>query len=249
MSERPYSLHTREKTWSALYAQHINACYALVPYSATNNSTWLIRCKTPEEAQATMSLLLVEAEKIKAFFASQPARKSDEKDDAWLLYNQWLTQRPACLKSSGEAVVLARSSDYWHYHLEDQPALALIVCGVHDSYLHLPVWEMSTNKRYAARETAIKIGTPEFKQGRGRGKVLVHRILLGALASGDQAALAFLKTLPPRTQRRLRAERDALLIDRYRGRPLAFHTDAERQAIGAKISAGLIRYYEHRRTG
>ena len=43
MPERPYSRYTRAKTWAALYSQHINAGYALVPYSATNNSIAVIR--------------------------------------------------------------------------------------------------------------------------------------------------------------------------------------------------------------
>lgn len=249
MAERLYALYTRDKTWAALYAQHINACYALVPYSATSNSIWLKRCETPEETQATMTLLLSRSSEIETFFNSKPVKNHDDKSDYWQLYSQWLTRRPACLKGAGETVILVRSSDYWRYHLEDQPGLALVVCSIHDSYLHLPVWEMSANRRYAARETALKIGSRAFEQARGRGKVLGHRILLGALASGDQAALTYLKTLPARTQRRLKAERDTLLMDRYRGRPLAFHTDAQRQAVGAKISAGLIRYYERRRIG
>jgi hypothetical protein len=121
--------------------------------------------------------------------------------------------------------------------------LALVVAGLHDSYLHLPVWETSSNRRYAARETALKIGSPEFDKARGRGQQLGHSILASALAAGDQAALAYLKTLPERTRRRIRQEADALQVERYRGRPLAFHTDAQRQAVGTKISAGLIRYH------
>lgn len=247
MSERPYTRYTREKTWQALYSQSINACYALVPGSATNNSIWLLRCKSPEDTQATMTALLAQAGEIEVFFASKPAKSDDEKNDEWLLYNQWLAQRPASLKNAGEAVVLARASDYWHYHLEDRPVLALVVCGVHDSYLHLPVWETSSNRRYAARETALKIGTPEFEQARRSQQG--HNILLAALAAGDKAALAYLKTLPARTQRRLKTECSAVQSERYRGRPLAFHTEAQRRAIGQKISAGLILYHARQRAG
>lgn len=230
-TERPYARYTREKTWSALYAQHINACYALVPNSATNNSIYLIRCKSPDEAASRSRALLDAAGEIDAFFNS---RQTPE-------------QAPAIMRNAGEAVVLARSSDYWHFHLETRPGLALVVCGIHDSYLHIPCWEVSSNRRYAARETAIKIGSPEFEQAR-RGQQ-AHNTLVSALAAGDHAALAYLSTLPERTRRRMRQEADALQVERYRGRPLAFHTESERQAIGAKISAGLIRYHAQRRAG
>lgn len=229
MSERPYARYTRGKTWQALYSQAINACYALVPNSATNNSIWLVRCKTPEETAARARALLDAASEIDAFFSSRR------------------TPEPAIMRGSREAVILARSSDYWRYHLETRPALALVACGLHDSYLHLPVWEMRTNKRYAARETALTIGSPAFEQARGRGQVIGKNILLGALAAGDQAALAYLKALPERTQRRMRQEADVLQSERYQGRPLAFHTDAQRQAIGAKISAGLLLYHARKR--
>lgn len=233
MPERPHARYTREKTWAALYSQAINACYALVPNSATNNSLWLLRCKSPEETQERLRFLLAREQECAAFFAS---RQTPE-------------HAPTYLKYAGEAVVLAKSSDYWRYHLADRPDLALVVAGQHDSYLHVPCWETSSNRRYAARETALKIGSPEFEQACGRGHVLGHAILLGALAAGDQAALAYLKMLPARTRRRLRLEAEALQVERYRGRPLAFHTESERQAIGAKISAGLLLYHEKKRAG
>ncbi len=251
MPEHPYARYTREKTWQALYGQAINACYALVPNSATNNSIWLLRCKSPEETQETMARLLALTSEIEAFFACKPLYNRNEDND-WPLYTQWLKQKPASLKSAGEAVVLARSSDFWRYHLEDQPGLALVVVGQHDSYLHLPCWETSSNQRYAPRETALTLGSPQFDQARGRGRQLAHTILVSALAAGDQVALAYVKEksrIPERTQRRLRQEADALQSEQYRGRPLAFHTDAQRQVIGAKISAGLIRYHQRRRTG
>lgn len=245
MTERPYARYTREKTWAALYSQSVNACYALVPNSVTNNSIWLMRCKAPEQTQETMASLLTHADEIEAFFADKPLKKRGE--DYWPIFAQWLIQKPACLKNAGEAVVLARSSDFWRYHLEDQPGLALVVAGQHDSYLHLPVWETSSNRRYAPRETTLKIGSPEFE--RARRSQQGHNTLLSAIAAGDQTALAYLKRLPDRTRRRIRQEADALQSERYRGRPLAFHTESERQAIGAKISAGLIRYHALRRTG
>lgn len=242
MPERPHARFTREKAWSVLYSQAINACYALVPNSATNNSLWLVRCDSPEDTQSTMLRLLPAEQECTAFFARKPPEK-----DGWKLYNQWLASRPAMLKNAGEAVVLARSSDFWRYHLEDRPGLALVVCGIHDSYLHLPCWELISNQRYPPRETAIKIGSPEFDQAR-RGQQ-AHNTLVSALAAGDPGALAYLKTLPERTRRRLREEASFLQSQRYRGRPLAFHTENERLAIGEKISAGLIRYHAQRRAG
>jgi hypothetical protein len=227
MPERPYARYTREKTWSALHSQAINACYALVPYSATNNSIWLMRCETPEETQATMARLLSYQSEIEAFFAR---RQTPDK-------------KPPSLKGAGEAVVLARSSDYWRYNLSERPGIALVVCGIHDSYLHIPVLEMRSNRRYAARETAISLN--QFKLVKGSQER--HNIIVAALAAGDKAALAFLATLPERTQRRLRQDALILQHEHYRGRPLAFHTESERQAIGAKISAGLILYHARKK--
>lgn len=231
MPERPNSRYTRDKTWSALYSQHINACYALVPYSATNNSISLIRCKSAAETETLMRVLLDQAGECERFYESR----------------QTPDHAPDLIKSAREAVVLARASDYYHYHLSDRPGIALVVCGLHDSYLHLPCWETRSNRRYAARETAVKIGSPEFDAI--RATAYGHNILIGALVAGDLEALAFLAKLPARTRRRLQAERTVLQSERYRGRPLAFHTEAERQAIGAKISAGLIRYHAGRQSG
>jgi len=226
--ERPHSRYTRAKTWAALYTQHVHAGYALVPYSATNNSIAVIRCKSVEEVQRTMRELLNRAEECAAFYGSKlPPDKA-----------------PDFLKTARHAVVLARSSDYHHYHLSDHPELSLIVCGLHDSYLHLPVWEMRTNKRYNARETALAITDPDFE--RKRCTQFGHNILLGALLGGDQAALTFLNTLPPRTQSRIRREVEQLQEKRYRGRPLAFLTEAERREIGEKIKEGLRRFYEQK---
>lgn len=164
-------------------------------------------------------------------------------------YEQKLTpdQAPELLKRARHAVVLARSSDYYHYHLEDQQHFKLVICDLHDSYLHLPVWEMRTNKRYKPRETAVAITTPEFEPL--RRTQFGHSILVAALAKGDQAAITLVEQLPVRTKSRLHREKVALQETRYRGRPLAFLTDAERREIGNKISMGLLRYYEQKRAG
>jgi hypothetical protein len=228
MPERRYARYTRKKTWNALYSQAVNACYALVPYSATNNSIWLIRCNTPGEAQSTMMRLLSQSEEIEAFFAGNHASNN----------------KPQCLRNAGEAVILAKSNDYYHYHLAERSTLALVVAGQHNSYLHLPVWETSSNRRYEARETAFKIGSPEF--ARIRSTQIGHTILIAALASGDQKALSYLATLPDRTRRRICNEVVAFQNQSYRGQPLAFHTESEKLAIGAKISQGLRRYHKNK---
>src|SRR5713226_1430804 len=103
MAERPYSLYTRAKTWAALYSQHLNAGYALVPYSATNNSIAVIRCQDAKDTQATMRDLLTHAGECAAFYGS---RQTPE-------------HAPALLAKARHAVVLARSSDYYRYHLAD----------------------------------------------------------------------------------------------------------------------------------
>ncbi|EFH90688.1 hypothetical protein [Ktedonobacter racemifer] len=225
MPERPHSRYTRAKTWAALYCQHLNACYAIVPFSATNNSLSVIRCKSPEETHATMEELLQKAEACAAFYG---ARQTPE-------------HAPAFLARARQAVVLAKSSDYHYYHLSDYPDFRLVICGLHDSYVRLPIWEMRTNKRYKARETAVPITSPTFE--RLRCTQFGHNILMGALIEGDQHALTFLKSLPRRTQNRLEHEKEDIQTRRYQGRPLAFLTDEKRHEIGDKISAGLKRYY------
>jgi hypothetical protein len=229
MSERPYSRFTRSKTWAALYCQHINACYALVPYSATNNSIAVIRCQSPEETQALMRTLLTQAEECAAYYGRK----------------QTPDQAPALIAKARHAVVLARSSDYYHYHLSDHTELRLVICGLHDSYLHLPVWETRSNQRYAPRMTAVSLTSPEFR--RLRCTQFGHTILLCALINDDPAALTFKKTLPRSTQTRITREVQDLQEKQYRGRPLAFLTDAERREIGQKISEGLRRYHAQKR--
>src|SRR2546421_6206865 len=146
MPERPYSRCTRAKTWAGVFSQHINAGYALVPYSATNNSIAVIRCKDATDVHATMRDLLQHADACQAFYATKQAPE----------------HAPAILTRARHAVVLARSSDYYHYHLADHPEFSLVVCGLHDSYLQLPVWEMRTNRRYEPRATTVAMTSPDF---------------------------------------------------------------------------------------
>ena len=229
MVEGPYSRYTRARTWAALYSQHLNAGYALVPLSATNNSIAVIRCADAKAAQATMADLLAHVSDCEAYFASGQAADS----------------APAILQRAQHAVVLARSSDYYRYHLADQTALALVICGLHDSYLQLPVWEMRTNRCYEPRTTSVDLASPDF--ARLRRTQFGHAVLVGTLINGDATASALLASLPPRTQSRINGEVRAAQKSRARGRPLAFLTEAKRQEIGSKISAGLRRYHAQKR--
>lgn len=232
MSERPFSRYTRDKTWAALYSQCVNAGYALVPHSATNNSIAVIRCKSPAETDTVMKELLAHQADCAEFYAMRELSKDER------LAKSSVSE---LLARARAAVILARSSDYHWYHLADYQDFAIVICGIHDSYLHLPVLEMRSNRRYAARETWLAIGSPEFATARKSS--YGHNVLIGALLCGDEAARAFKATLPPRTQRRIAKEVDDLQNRRYRGRPMAFLTDAERLAVGGKISAGLKRFY------
>src|SRR6266571_3110972 len=182
MGERPYSRYTRSKTWAALYSQHINAGYCLVPFSATNNSISVIRCSSPEEVQKKMGVLFAHADECATYYAlkQRERRETEERQqqertlkgtletyhpDSQALLPTRL-EPPALLEKARDAVVLAKSSDYYHYHLVDIPDFKLVICSLHDSYLHLPVWETRTNKRYPARQTAFAITSPDFDRQR-----------------------------------------------------------------------------------
>ncbi|HYU71897.1 MAG TPA: hypothetical protein VEL31_04370 [Ktedonobacteraceae bacterium] len=246
MVERPYSRYTRAKTWVALYSQHINAGYALVPWSRTNNSIDVINCKDASKGNAQD-------------IARDTQRMTQEllqhADDIATYYRERQTpdHAPTILATAVEAkklrsaVVLAKSSDYYYYHIEDIPGFTLVICGLHNSYLHVPVWEMNTNHRYKARETAIAITHLDFN--RIRCTQLGHSILVAAYAKGDPDAIAFVerKSFPERTRSRLKSESDQLQHQTYRGRPLAFRNDAERKEVGDKISESLKQYHARKR--
>jgi hypothetical protein len=55
MAERPYSRYTRASTWAALFSQHLNTGYALVPLSATNNRIAVIRCKDANDGLGVLT--------------------------------------------------------------------------------------------------------------------------------------------------------------------------------------------------
>jgi hypothetical protein len=250
MPERRYSKYTREKTWAALHSQHTNAGYALVPYSATNNSIALIRCASAAQVEEVQrDLLLNHEQECRDFYSlclvpnkasASPAQEQEEKPpEADKL------KVPECLQKAGYAVILAKSSEYHYYHLEDRTELKLVICGLHDSYLHLPVWEMRSNKRYPPRETAISITDPDFD--RIRRTQFGHNILLGALVCGDQAAIKFASKLKHPTGWRMRNEAQDLQQHRYKGRHLAFMTEDERVEKGEKIRQGVLAYWRRKK--
>lgn len=239
MPERPYSRYTRAKTWAALYSQHIDAGYALVPYSKTINSIIVIRCESATEADKLSRQLVEKEEDLHEFYRSR----------------RTLDHAPKILRELNKtnrlriAVVLARSSDYYHYSIEDRPAFRLVICGLHDSYLHIPVLEMRSNKRYKARETAVAITDPDFN--RIRKNQFGHNILVAALAKGNQDAIAFVerKNFPERTRSRLYREKDAYQDQHYHGRPLSFMSEEKRQTINAKIRESMKHYHAKKRLG
>ncbi len=257
MAERPYSRYTRAKTWAALYSQHINAGYAIVPWSRTENSIDVINCKggtdIARDTQRMAEELLLHSHDIAEYYRlRQPVdldteeEEPEPKDD--------LPAPPQILADAiaanrlRRAVILARSSDYYHYSLEDGP-FDLVICGLHDSYLHVRAWEMNTNHRYKARETAVSITDPRFDQI--RCTQFGHSILLAAYAKGDQDAITFVesKSFPERSRTRMKHEADQFQDQSYRGRPLAFRNAAKRKEVGQKISQSLIEYHARKRTG
>jgi hypothetical protein len=222
-----YSLYTRERTWAAIYCQHINAGYALVPQSATNNSIFVIRAGTPQAAAEKEEQLIKEAKACQAYYSNPTGTP------------------PTFLANAYEMVVLAKSSDYYHYHLgdedEDVPDFKLVACGLHDSYLPIYTWEMRTNKRYPPRTTSLAINSPSFDKM--RYTQYGHNILVAATMDGDAIAMEYVSKLPASTQRRLRREIRLLQTTRYQGRPLAFITEDQRRKHGKNISEGLKRHY------
>ncbi len=250
MAERPYSRYTRIRTWAALYSQHISAGYAIVPSSATNNSIDVIRYNSSEEAQRTHNQLLQHANACEFYYMHKANLTPDELIST---LKETFDPAPDALinilkeKHLRSAVVLAKSSDYYHYHIDDRPDFRLVICGLHDSYLPIPTWETNSNHRFKPRETAVSITAPEFD--RLRCTQYGHNILLAAYAKGDPAAISYVNKLPKRTKSRYNLEKDILQEKYYQGRPLAFLTDAKRREIGAKISASLHRYHERHRAG
>lgn len=248
--EHQYSRYTREKAWAALYSQHINAGYALVPHSATNNSIDALRCKSPSEVKTTMLEFLEHDKEIERYYASEN-EKVKKSLQSLLRSARYRTEeyRRFYVKPYGKAVtaaVLSKSSDYHHYHLSDYPNIQLVICGLHDSYLQYRVWELRTNGIYDQRATMKPIHSLVLKPGH----TTEHNILVGALICGDVAAIAYRdnsNNMSRWTRNRIIQEVNTLQTKNYQGRPLAFLNEAERKEIGQKISLSLIQYHAARR--
>jgi hypothetical protein len=234
MAERRYSRYTRERTWLALVSQAENTQYCIVPYSQTTNSVSLVRIREAEENRSQVQKLLDE-------YGHEMGEWENGK----------IPDKPALHRKCLEAVVLARSSDYYRYHLAEYgpQKIDLVVCGLHDAYCLLPVLEMRTNRRYAARETSIDIQSPEF--AKVRKTEYGHTILLTALVKGDQKALAFLDQrgsdgkflISVSTRNRIKREVVDLQTKVYRGRPLAFMTKEEAEKHAANIKEGMKKHH------
>lgn len=217
MPERPHSRYTREKTWAAFYSQHINVSYAIIPNSGTHNSIDLLKCTSPDEAREAMRVLAAHDEEFKMFYEQ---KLSD--DEAPTIKREGKTDL-VVRERRRQAFVLARTSDYYHYHLSDFPDFRILIVGQHDSYVQMTVWETSTNKMYKPTETAVALDSPDFLKI--RKSEFGHNIFLGALICGDKAAIAIRddkNIIPPSTRRRILSEVQAIQTKRYRGRPLTF---------------------------
>jgi len=222
MSERPQSRYTRKKTWAALYNQHVNACYALLPHSGTHNSIDLIKCASPEETRATMRAFASHDNMFEQFYASklsdEEAPKIERDKQSAIVVSERIRH----------AFVLARSSDYYHYHLFDFSDFRVLIVGQHDSYVQMTVWETGTNKIYKPAEAALALDSPAFLKARSTR--FGHTIFLGALICGDKTAVAIrdnTSQIPPRTRRRILSEVHSIQTKRYRGRPLTFWDQSE----------------------
>jgi hypothetical protein len=148
------------------------------------------------------------------------------------------------------AVVLARSSDWYHYSLNYplwKHGCNAVVCGTHDSCLPVPVLALDAMKWYKKHEIRDIFGPLQPTKGpddkpipdtfdRARKSAYGHTMLIGALMCGRQDAIARLQTLPDRTRYRVEAELRKLHT-RRQGRPLVVAPDPDsRKTKSAVVS-------------
>ncbi|MBA2681321.1 MAG: hypothetical protein H0U76_23335 [Ktedonobacteraceae bacterium] len=108
-----------------------------------------------------------------------------------------------------KAVLLGRSSEWYHYRLNVfgvVQGIELVVCGTHDSCIPLPVWSVDEAKSYTPGETAIPLAdlaTPKI-----RGTKYGSLLLVAALLSGKAEALTLLNdpSFPRSTRYRYHAK-------------------------------------------
>jgi hypothetical protein len=241
MPERPHSRHTREKTWAALYNQHINACYAIIPSSKTHNSIDLLKCSTQEEAREAMRALAAHEKEFQDFYAE----KLPDSEAPTIKHGKLEFVVSDRIR---HALVLARSSDYYHYHLFDYADFRILIVGQHDSYAQLTVWETSTNKVYKPGETALALDSQTFLDA--RATQFGHNIFIGALICGDKTAVAIRdnsKIIPASTRRRIISEVQMIQTRRYRGRPLTFWDQAEQEKHRIATREGMFKAQARRK--
>lgn len=123
------------------------------------------------------------------------------------------------------AVILARSSDWYRYSLNAMTwkhGLQAAVVGTHDSCLPVRVYALDSMvwyKPYDIRFHIAPSNNPKEDPFERRRKTQYgHNVLLGAFICGRQDAIDRVMTLPERTRLRMEAEKKRLL-KRRRGRP------------------------------
>ncbi len=130
-------------------------------------------------------------------------------------------------RSYGEldAVVLARSSDWYHYSLNAMTwkhQLQAAVVGTHDSCLPVRVLAMDSMVWYEPYEIRFRIALPDPPEPdpfeKRRKTRYGHNVLLGAFICGRADAVERVMKLPDRTRWRYEALKRKLL-KRRRGRP------------------------------
>jgi hypothetical protein len=147
------------------------------------------------------------------------------------------------------AVILARSSDWYHYSLnvpEWKHGLTACVCGTHDSCLPVPVLALDAMKWYEAEKMRDIFGPmqPQYDANdklipdtfdHARKSVYGHNMLIGALMCNREDARARLQSLPDSTRYRIEIEVKRL-HQRRQGRPLVVGPDPQ----GGKPSLSIV---------
>lgn len=136
------------------------------------------------------------------------------------------------------AVLLTRSSDWYHYSLNASDwkhGLTAVVCGTHDSCLLLPVLALDSMKWYEALKMRNIFGVlqPHYDANdnpipdqfdHARKSHYGHTMLIGALMCNRDDAKSRLQSLKPSTRYRIEAEVKKL-HQRRRGHPLVVGPD------------------------
>ena len=126
------------------------------------------------------------------------------------------------------AVILARSSDWYHYSLnvaEWDHGITAVVCGTHDSCINAPVLALDAMKWYPVLKMRSIFGSIDSETfEKARKSHYGHNMLVGACMVGRADAIAKLQSLPDRTRYRIEAEM-RVLHTRRQGRPLVVGAD------------------------